>query len=92
MPCVLVSPLAMQIISSMAACSNHTSPDDADRYAYYHSPAWQEDYTADERGELPPGLKRGVLAQDTVYDLLTRNDELLKELRALLPEKGICHE
>ena len=56
----------------------------AELAAYYHSPAWQEDYAADERGELPPGLKRGVLAQDTVYDLLTAHDELLEELRALL--------
>ena len=29
-----------------------------------------EDYEADERGELPPDLKRGVLSQDALYDLL----------------------
>ena len=38
--------------------------------AYYTSGAWQEDYEADERGDLPPDLKRGVLAQDALYDLL----------------------
>jgi hypothetical protein len=27
-------------------------------------------YEADERGELPPDLKRGVLSQDALYDLL----------------------
>ena len=38
--------------------------------AYYTSGAWREDYEADERGELPSGLKRGVLSQDALYDLL----------------------
>ena len=40
--------------------------------AYYSSGAWREDYEADERGELPPDLKRGVLSQDALYDLLAR--------------------
>jgi len=39
--------------------------------AYYTSGAWQEDYEADERGELPPDLKRGVLSQDALYNLLS---------------------
>ena len=38
--------------------------------AYYTSGEWREDYEADERGELPPDLKRGVLSQDALYDLL----------------------
>ena len=37
---------------------------------YLTSGEWQNDYEADERGELPPDLKRGVLAQDALYDLL----------------------
>ena len=40
--------------------------------AYYTSGEWREDYEADERGELPPDLKRGVLSQDALYDLLVR--------------------
>ena len=38
--------------------------------AYYTSGEWREDYEADERGELPPDLKRGVLSQDALYNLL----------------------
>ena len=38
---------------------------------YYFSPQWLEDYTADEAGLLPPGLSRGVLAEDTIYNLIT---------------------
>ena len=37
---------------------------------YYTSGEWLEDYAADERGELPSDLKRGVLSQDALYDLL----------------------
>ena len=40
--------------------------------AYYTSGEWREDYESDERGELPPDLKRGVLSQDALYDLLGR--------------------
>lgn len=37
---------------------------------YYQSELWMQDYDADHAGQLPPELCRGVLAQDTVYDLL----------------------
>ena len=38
--------------------------------AYYTSGEWRDDYEADERGEIPPDMKRGVLSQDALYDLL----------------------
>jgi hypothetical protein len=37
---------------------------------YYTSGQWLEDYEADEQGLLPDDLKRGVLSQDALYDLL----------------------
>ena len=37
---------------------------------YYESGQWLRDYEADERGELPVTLKRGVLSQDGLWDLL----------------------
>ncbi|MBQ4312673.1 MAG: DUF4298 domain-containing protein [Clostridia bacterium] len=37
---------------------------------YYESRDWLEDYERDERGELPHDLKRGVLSEDGVYNLL----------------------
>ena len=43
--------------------------------AYYTSGEWLEDYEADERGEFPPDLKRGILAQDALYDLLEEGKE-----------------
>ena len=41
---------------------------------YYSSGEWREDYEADEAGLLPADLKRGVLSQDGVFDLLTEWD------------------
>lgn len=38
---------------------------------YYFGGQWLEDYQADERGELPQDLKRGVLSQDGLWNLLT---------------------
>ena len=37
---------------------------------YMDSGLWLSDYEADERGELPPELKRGVLSQDGLCELL----------------------
>ena len=39
---------------------------------YYESGQWLKDYEADERGELPPTLKRGVLSQDGLWELLSK--------------------
>lgn len=37
---------------------------------YYQKGQWLADYEADEQGKLPQELKRGVLSQDGVYNLL----------------------
>ena len=37
---------------------------------YMESGLWLSDYMADERGELPRDLKRGVLSQDGIWNLL----------------------
>ncbi|MBQ9185313.1 MAG: DUF4298 domain-containing protein [Bacteroidales bacterium] len=37
---------------------------------YMGSGLWQKDYEADEAGLLPPDLKRGVLSQDGLWNLL----------------------
>ncbi|MBQ1508327.1 MAG: GNAT family N-acetyltransferase [Erysipelotrichaceae bacterium] len=38
--------------------------------AYYSGKLWKKDYADDEKGLLPKDLKRGVLSEDGVYDLL----------------------
>ncbi|MBR3795305.1 MAG: DUF4298 domain-containing protein [Clostridia bacterium] len=42
----------------------------AELEAYYTSPQWMRDYEDDCAGRLPEGLRRGVLSEDAVYDLL----------------------
>lgn len=37
---------------------------------YYGSAAWKRDFAADEAGLLPQKLKRGVLSEDGIYNLL----------------------
>ena len=44
---------------------------------YYGSTLWMKDFEDDEAGKLPAQLKRGVLSEDAVYDLLTEHHELV---------------
>lgn len=44
---------------------------DIDRLTdYLDSGAWREDFEADEAGLIPKGIKRGVLSEDGLYNLL----------------------
>ena len=44
---------------------------------YYTSPEWKEDYEADEAGRLPKNLKRGVLSEDGIYNLIERYHDIV---------------
>ena len=60
---------------------------------YYGSPQWMKDFEADEAGKLPADLKRGVLSEDAVYDLITDNHDLvirmLKAITAALENRTL---
>lgn len=45
--------------------------------AYYTSEDWKNDYALEEAGKLPADLKRGVLSEDGVYNMLERNRDYL---------------
>lgn len=47
---------------------------------YLESPDFQADFEAEERGELPENLPRGVLSEDGIYDALETQRELLDAL------------
>lgn len=51
--------------------------------AYYGSKDWKDDFEADEAGRLPQGLKRGVLSEDALYDLITMHSELMERLKGI---------
>ncbi|MBQ3255797.1 MAG: DUF4298 domain-containing protein [Oscillospiraceae bacterium] len=55
---------------------------------YLNSGRWLADYEADERGRLPRNLKRGVLSQDGLYNLLHDFQNRKEEVSMI---KGIHH-
>ncbi|WP_242945148.1 DUF4298 domain-containing protein [Oribacterium sp. C9] len=52
----------------------------AELEAYYTSQQWKEDFAMDEEGKLPTRLKRGVLSEDGIYNMLERNKELMNRI------------
>lgn len=50
---------------------------------YYESGLWLRDFEADEAGKLPEGLKRGVLSEDAVYNLLAEDRALTVQMLEL---------
>lgn len=43
----------------------------AELFDYYGSELWFADLEDDNAGRLPAGLRRGVLSEDAVYDLIS---------------------
>lgn len=48
---------------------------------YYGSDLWKQDLTDDEAGRLPADLKRGVLSEDGIWNLLTDARDLTARLK-----------
>lgn len=55
----------------------------AELEAYYSGGEWMRDFEDDSAGKLPKDLRRGVLSEDAVYDLLTDRNGLLKRMKEL---------
>ena len=55
----------------------------AELEAYYSGGEWMRDFEDDSAGKLPKDLRRGVLSEDAVYDLLTDHSCLLKRMKKL---------
>ena len=53
---------------------------------YYSGEDWRKDFEDDEAGRLPADLKRGVLSEDTVYNVLSNNRELQAETLETIAE------
>lgn len=50
--------------------------------AYYGSEEWKQDYADDEAGRLPADLKRGVLSEDGIWNLLSDARELDQRIKS----------
>ena len=58
-----------------------------DLETYLACDEWRQDFEADEQGRLPAGLRRGVLSEDGIYNMLEANTRLLDSIGAL-PEEA----
>lgn len=78
-----VASAALQQLS--AAVDGYTAAQEAisKLSAYYGSQEWKQDLAAGEAGRLPQGMKRGVLSEDGIWNLLDDNKELLARIKAM---------
>ncbi|MBR3079893.1 MAG: DUF4298 domain-containing protein, partial [Prevotella sp.] len=53
--------------------------DVAELSKYYGSELWKLDFAADEAGNLPLDLKRGVLSEDGIWNLLSDYRDIKKK-------------
>lgn len=57
---------------------------------WYESPQWRADFEADEAGLLPRELKRGVLSEDGIYEVLTEDTALRQGMAQLAGRCDHC--
>ena len=69
---------AKAVMELSAALDNYEAVQDdiAALEQYYGSEEWKQDFAADEAGLLPADLKRGVLSEDGIWNLLSDVKEL----------------
>ena len=82
--CLDASEKAIRELSEALTAFEEVQPQYRKLSDYYGSDQWRQDYEDDEAGKLPRDLKRGVLSEDAVYDLLTENRELLVRMLKLV--------
>ena len=54
--------------------------------AYYKSDEWKQDFADDEAGLLPTDLKRGVLSEDAIWNVLTDNSDIHLRIKEMAKE------
>ncbi len=71
-----------QTRSLMELITNYDSIRDSinELSAYYSGKKWKQDFAADEASLLPPDLKRGVLSEDGIWNLLCEWREIEKQI------------
>ena len=69
-----------------AALDEYADAQDALRQLsdYYGSNAWKHDFADDSEGRLPPDLKRGVLSEDAVWNLLEDVRDVKERMREMV--------
>ena len=72
---------ALKRLSSALDKYDETKKDIAALASYYGSDDWKQDFAADEAGRLPKNLKRGVLSEDGIWNLLEAHRELQERMK-----------
>lgn len=75
--------VAKAVMELSAALDNYEEAQEAIAAldAYYGSEEWKKDFADDEAGRLPADLKRGVLSEDGIWNLLSDVSELNLRIR-----------
>ena len=78
------------VIRLSAALDDYAEAQEAIRElsAYYGSSDWKQDYADDEQGLLPNDLKRGVLSEDAIWNLLEDSRNLNFRMQELVGNLG----
>lgn len=72
---------ALKRLSSALDKYEEAKADIAALASYYGSDLWKQDFAADEAGLLPKDLKRGVLSEDGIWNLLEAHRELQERMK-----------
>ena len=51
---------------------------------------WRKDFEADEKGEIPEDLKRGILSEDGLFDLLADVTKILARGKEICGGDKVC--
>ena len=71
----------MERLSSALDKYEEAKADIAALARYYDSDDWKQDFADDEAGRLPKNLKRGVLSEDGIWNLLEEHRELQERMK-----------
>lgn len=72
---------ALKRLSSALDKYEEAKTDIAALASYYGSDDWKQDFADDEAGLLPKDLKRGVLSEDGIWNLLEAHRELQERMK-----------
>ena len=72
---------ALKRLSSALDKYDEAKADIAALTSYYGSDEWEQDFADDEAGLLPKNLKRGVLSEDGIWNLLEAHQELQERMK-----------
>jgi len=78
--------LAVKAVMELSAALDNyeaVQEDIAELEKYYGSKQWKQDHADDEAGRLPADLKRGILSEDALWNLLSDVRELNNRLGLL---------